>query len=135
MQKTACSLPQNQGYHSNNGPAYPRARATGPARYLEPAQIRIPRCLMGSMLILWIVWAGVLAILLILLAYRGTITRYEEDQIFLDDCAEHQKKEQTEILAKVSKIQPFVRIATGATCVLTACIIGIYVWDAVHQMM
>jgi hypothetical protein len=90
---------------------------------------------MGSMLILWIVWAGVLAILLILLAYRGTITRYEEDQIFLDDCAEHQKKEQTEILAKVSKIQPFVRIATGATCVLTACIIGIYVWDAVHQMM
>jgi hypothetical protein len=90
---------------------------------------------MGAMLILWIVWAGVLAILLILLAYRGTITRYEEDQIFLDDCAEHQKKEQTEILAKVSKIQPFVRIATGATCVLTACIIGIYVWDAVHQMM
>lgn len=90
---------------------------------------------MSPMIILWIVWAGVLAILLILLAYRGTITRYEEDQIFLDDCAEHQKKEQTEILAKVSKIQPFVRIATGATCVLTACIIGIYVWDAVHQMM
>jgi hypothetical protein len=90
---------------------------------------------MGSMLILWIVWAGVLAILLILLAYRGTITRYEEDQIFLDDCADHQKKEQTEILARVNKIQPFVRIATGATCVLSACILGIYVWDAVHQMM
>jgi Tfp pilus assembly protein PilN len=90
---------------------------------------------MGPMLILWIVWAGVLAILLILLAYRGTITRYEEDQMFLDDCADHQKKEQTEILAKVSKIQPFVRIATGATCVLSACILGIYVWDAVRQMM
>ncbi|MFY9937970.1 MAG: hypothetical protein WAK33_13915 [Silvibacterium sp.] len=90
---------------------------------------------MGPMLILWIVWAGVLAILLILLAYRGTITRYEEDQIFLDDASTIEKDQQTEILAKVNRIQPFVRIATGATCVLTACIIGIYVWDAVHQMM
>jgi len=87
------------------------------------------------MLILWIVWAGVLAILLILLAYRGTITRYEEDQIFLDDSSTMEKNQQTEILAKVQKIEPFVRIATGATCVLTACIIGIYVWDAVRQIM
>lgn len=90
---------------------------------------------MSPMIILWIVWAGVLAILLILLAYRGTITRYEEDQIFLDDASTIEKDQQTEILAKVNRIQPFVRIATGATCVLTACIIGIYVWDAVHQMM
>ncbi len=90
---------------------------------------------MGSMLILWIVWAAVLVTLLILLAYRGTITRYEEDQIFLNDASTIEKDQQTEILAKVNRIQPFVRIATGATCVLTACIIGIYVWDAVHQMM
>lgn len=90
---------------------------------------------MGPMLILWIVWAAVLATLLILLAYRGTITRYEEDQIFLDDASNIEKDQQTEILAKVHKIEPFVRIATGATCVLTACIIGIYVWDAVRQIM
>jgi hypothetical protein len=90
---------------------------------------------MSAMPVLWIVWAGVTAILLILLAYRGTVTRYEEDQIFLDDCADHQKKEQTEILAKVNRIQPFVRIATGATCALTAGILGIYVWDAVRHIM
>jgi hypothetical protein len=90
---------------------------------------------MSAMPILWIVWAGVTAILLILLAYRGTVTRYEEDQIFLDECADHQKKEQTEILAKVNRIQPFVRVATGATCVLSACILGVYVWDAVRHLM
>jgi hypothetical protein len=90
---------------------------------------------MSAIPILWIVWAGVTAILLILLAYRGTVTRYEEDQIFLDDCADHQKKEQTEILAKINRIQPFVRIATGATCALTAGILGIYVWDAVRHIM
>ena len=90
---------------------------------------------MSTMLILWIVWAGVLAILLILLAYRGTLTRYEEDQLFLDEAEDHQKREQNEILAKVNKITPFVRIATGATCVLSACILGIYIWDAVQHMM
>lgn len=90
---------------------------------------------MSGVLILWIVWAVVLAIMLILLAYRGTLTRYEEDQLFLDEAADHQKQEQNELLAKVNKIQPFVRAATGATCVLTACVIGYYVWDAVHNMM
>jgi membrane-associated PAP2 superfamily phosphatase len=90
---------------------------------------------MSAMLYLWIVWAGVLAILLILLAYRGTLTRYEEDQLFLDEAGDHQKREQNEILTKVSKITPFVKIATGATCVLSACILGIYIWDAVQHMM
>jgi hypothetical protein len=85
--------------------------------------------------VLWIVWAVAAAILLALLAYRGTITRYEEDQIFLDDAGQHQQKEQTEIVAKCQRIQPFVRIATGATCVLSACILGVYVWDAVRHLM
>lgn len=85
--------------------------------------------------VLWIVWAVAAAILLALLAYRGTITRYEEDQIFLDDAGQHQQKEQTEIVAKCNRIQPFVRIATGATCVLSACILGVYVWDAVRHLM
>jgi hypothetical protein len=90
---------------------------------------------MNLMPVLWIVWAGVTAILLVLLAYRGTLTRYEEDQIFLDDCNNHQQKEQTALLVKVNKIQPFVRIATGATCVLTASILGVYVWDAIRHLM
>ena len=49
---------------------------------------------MGYMPVLWIVWAGVAVILLILLGYRGTLTRYEEDQIFLDDAGNHQAQEQ-----------------------------------------
>jgi hypothetical protein len=89
---------------------------------------------MSAMPVLWIVWAGVAAIMLILLGYRGTLTRYEEDQIFLGDCDEHQKNEQTVLLAKVAKIQPYVRAAIAATCVMSACIIGIYVWDAIRHL-
>lgn len=89
---------------------------------------------MSAMPVLWIVWAGVAAIMLILLGYRGTLTRYEEDQIFLHDAEDHQKQEQTALLAKVEKIQPYVRAAIAATCVLSACIIGIYVWDAIRHL-
>lgn len=89
---------------------------------------------MSAMPVLWIVWAGIAAILLILLGYRTTLTRYEEDQIFLDDAEEHQQREHDALLLKVQKIQPWVRLAIAATCVMSAFIIGVYVWDAVRHL-
>lgn len=91
--------------------------------------------LMSYMPVVWIVWACILTCLLILLLYRSNLTRYEEDQIFLDDAGDHQKKEQEQILVKVNRIQPTIRIVTGVTCVLTVGIIGVYVWDAVMHLM
>jgi hypothetical protein len=88
---------------------------------------------MSIVTLLWIVWAGITTILLVLLAYRGTITRYEEDQMFLDPASGHQQQEQNLIMQRVNRIQPFVRIMTGATCVLSATLIGVYVWDAIRQ--
>lgn len=88
---------------------------------------------MSIMLMLWIVWAVLTVTLLALLAYRGTITRYEEDQIFLDDSSNIQQQEQAHIVARVNKLRPYLRAITGATCVMSATIIGIYVWDAFRQ--
>lgn len=90
---------------------------------------------MSAMPILWIVWAGITAIMLILLGYRGTLTRYEEDQLFLDDAGDRQKTEQSAIIAKVDKIQPWVRLSIAATCVMSAFVIGFYVWDAVRHLL
>jgi hypothetical protein len=80
---------------------------------------------------LWIAWGVFAAILLSLLLYRGTITRYEDDQLFLDDISERQHKENDAILRKLAKIQPFLKVFTGVTSALTAAIIGIYAWDAI----
>ncbi|HEX4004968.1 MAG TPA: hypothetical protein VHX60_02215 [Acidobacteriaceae bacterium] len=91
--------------------------------------------LMNYMPVIWIVWAAIITFLLVLLVYRSNLTRYEEDQIFLDESGNHQKKEQEEILVKVNKIQPLIRIVTGVTCLLTVGIIGVYVWDAVQHLM
>lgn len=88
---------------------------------------------MGIMPVLWIAWAVVTTTLLALLVYRSNLTRYEEDQLFLDDSSEHQHKEQESILKKVNRIQPFVRAFTVTTCVMTVAIVGFYVYDAIKQ--
>ncbi|HWC00159.1 MAG TPA: hypothetical protein VG672_25800 [Bryobacteraceae bacterium] len=85
--------------------------------------------------VVWIVWAAVITFLLVLLVYRSNLTRYEEDQIFLDDAGSHQKKEQEDLMVRVNKIQPLIRVVTGATCLLTVGILGVYVWDALQHLM
>lgn len=91
--------------------------------------------IMSFMPVIWIVWAAVITFLLVLLVYRSNLTRYEEDQIFLDEAASHQKKEQEDLMVRVNKIQPLIRVVTGATCVLTVGILGVYVWDALQHLM
>jgi hypothetical protein len=88
---------------------------------------------MGIMPILWIAWAVVTTTLLALLVYRSNLTRYEEDQLFLDDSSEHQHREQESILKKINRIQPAVRLFTVTTCVMTVAIVGLYVYDALRQ--
>jgi hypothetical protein len=81
--------------------------------------------------VLWIVWAVFAVCLLSLLLYRGTITRYEDDQLFLDDISARQHQENDAIIRKLDKIQPYLKVFTGVTSVLTAAIVGIYAWDAI----
>ena len=88
---------------------------------------------MHFMPLLWMGWAGVTTALLALLIYRGTLTRYEEDRLFLDESAQPQHEEQDKILQRVRKVQPVVRIFTVGACAMSAAILGLYIWDAVQQ--
>jgi hypothetical protein len=85
---------------------------------------------MDSIPVLLIIWAAVVACFLGLLAYKGQLTRYEEDQLFLNETVSHEQQLQTEIIRKVTKIQPFVRVFGAAAAVMTAGIIGIFTYDA-----
>ncbi len=81
--------------------------------------------------LLLIVWAALAFCFLALLVYRGQLTRYEDEQLFLnDDVKQHERQQQTAIVRKIQKIQPLVRIIGGAAGLLTACAVGLYVWDA-----
>ena len=84
---------------------------------------------MGALPILWIVWGGVAIVLLILLGYRGTLTRYEEDQIFLNETVTVQAQEQTDIQRKLHAIRPFLLVMVWTLGALTAVILGLFIRD------
>ena len=85
---------------------------------------------MSYLPVLLIVWAAVAACFLALLAYRGQLTRYEEDQLFLGDTQSNEQQEQTEIIRKVNKIRPMVNIFGYAAALMTIGIVGLFTYDA-----
>jgi hypothetical protein len=85
---------------------------------------------MSAIPVLLIVWAVIAACFLGLLAYKGQLTRYEEDQLFLSETVSHEQEVQTEIVRKVNRIQPFVRALGVATAAVTAGIVGLFTFDA-----
>ncbi len=90
---------------------------------------------MDVMLVLWVAWGVVAAVLLVLLGYRGTLTRYEEDQIFLDETGSMEAQQQSEIQRKLEKIRPFLVTTVWAIGALTVVILGLYVRTAIQNLM
>jgi uncharacterized membrane protein YjfL (UPF0719 family) len=78
---------------------------------------------------LLIVWAGLTFVLIILLIYRGTLNMHEDDQLFLDEAESHMAKEQEELLKKMNKIQPWVRIFGTCSAVLIVVIAALFIYQ------
>jgi len=83
---------------------------------------------------LWIVWAVVAVVTALLYAYRTSVTRDEEGQIFLDDAFNHEKTAQLEIVAKVNRLQPAIRASTLLTGLITAVVVAYYAWSAAKAL-
>jgi hypothetical protein len=114
--------------------AYDDAQRMGFVPFRVKLALRAKETFMSAIPTLLIIWGAVAACFLGLLAYRGQLTRYEEDQLFLSDTVTHEQQEQTEIVRKVNKIQPFVRIFGVASALMTAGIIGVFTFDAWQHM-
>jgi len=78
--------------------------------------------------VLWIVWAIFALVTALLYAYRSRLTRDEEGQIFLDEAFAHEKAVQTEIVTKVNRLEPTLRVSMALTVLMTATVIGYYAW-------
>ena len=72
---------------------------------------------------LLIAWGVVTGVLLILLFYRSTLTRQEDDQLFIDESSSSRATEQSQLIAKVNKINPLVKLV-GATSGLMILVIA-----------
>ena len=89
---------------------------------------------MSLLMILSIAWFAVTGILVVLLIYRSTLTMHEDDQLFLDEAESHMQQEQTELLARMNRIQPYVRLFGAASGVLIIVMAGVWVWQGINQM-
>lgn len=89
---------------------------------------------MGYMPIIMIVWGVAIAGLLALLAYNATLTRYEEDQLFLNDTNEIERQHQSEIVKKVTRMQPYIRAFSSVSVLLTLAVAGMFGWDAYQHL-
>jgi hypothetical protein len=72
---------------------------------------------------LLIAWGIVTGIFIILLFYRSTLTRQEDDQLFIDESSSSKATEQQQLIAKVNKINPLVKMV-GATSGLMILVIA-----------
>ena len=80
---------------------------------------------MTTMEMLLVVWGAFTLVLIVLLIYRGTLTMHEDDQLFLDSAEDHMQKEQQELIGKMEKLTPWVRICGAGSAVLIAIIAGL----------
>jgi len=71
-----------------------------------------------------IVWDVVTAIVLILLFHRSTLTRQEDEQLFIDESSSSKATEQQQLIAKVNKINPLVKIVGATSGVMILVIAG-----------
>jgi hypothetical protein len=78
---------------------------------------------------LLILWAGLTLVLIVLLIYRSTLSMHEDDQLFLDSAEAHMAKEQEELILKMDKIQPWLRICGAGSAVLTLILAGMLLYS------
>jgi hypothetical protein len=86
--------------------------------------------MMNALPALIVVWAVLTGLFLALLAYNGTVTRYEDNQLFLADLNANEQQRQTSIVNRVNKMLPYIRVLGTLSAIMTVLIIGIYTWDA-----
>ena len=89
---------------------------------------------MSPIMMLSVVWAVITAALIIVLIYRSTLSMHEDDQLFLDESTANLRAEQEQLLKKMGKITPIVRILGAASGVLILVIAGMALWAQMNRV-
>lgn len=84
--------------------------------------------------VMWTVWAAFVVFTAALYIYRSSLTRDEEDQIFLDDSFQHERTAQAIIVSKVARVEPLVRVGRWLVIGMSAVVAAYYIWDIMAQL-
>jgi hypothetical protein len=84
---------------------------------------------MFGLLVAWGILTGVLIILLI---YRSTLTMHEDDSIFLNETESQMHKDQMEVLVKMRKLTPIVKVLGALSGVMILIIAGLFIYQGLN---
>jgi len=78
---------------------------------------------------------GIFAVgLIVLLIYKSTLTMHEDDQLFLDDTSSHMHDEQTELLAKLSRLIIPVRVFSVVSGVFLLVLVAMLIYQKLNEI-
>ena len=84
---------------------------------------------MSPMAGLLIAWGVLTTILIILLIYKSTLTMHEDDSIFLNETESQMQKDQVEVIAKMNKIQPMIKVLGAISGLMILVIAGLFIYQ------
>ena len=87
---------------------------------------------MSTLFELVVAWGVLTAVLIAVLIYRGTLTMREDDQLFLGESEAHMQREQLEIMQKVNRLGPFVKVLGTASGLMIIGIVSLAVYQAMQ---
>jgi hypothetical protein len=87
---------------------------------------------MSPMYMLLVAWGVVTTILIVVLIYKSTLTMHEDDSISLNDPGSQMQKDQAEVLAKMRKLQPIVRVLGGLSGLMILVIAGLFIYQGLN---
>jgi glycerol uptake facilitator-like aquaporin len=74
------------------------------------------------------IWGLIVTAFVALMVYRGHLTQYETDQLFLSEAAPSTTHQENDaIIRRVNHLQPFVKLVGGACVLMTILIIGVWI--------
>ena len=80
----------------------------------------------GALLGVLVLWGAVTAVLVGLLAYRGTLEIREDDQIFLDRAGDSMANEQRELVARIDKLSKPIKLLMILSIILVLTALGVF---------
>ena len=87
---------------------------------------------MTPMVGLLIAWGILTGILIILLIYKSTLTMHEDDSIFLNETESQMHKDQVEVLAKMKRLTPIVKVLGALSGAMILVIAGLFIYQGLN---
>ena len=88
---------------------------------------------MSPMFMLLVAWGILTGILIILLIYRSTLTMHENDSIDLHETESQMHKDQVEVLNKMRKLTPIVKVLGALSGVMILVIAGLFIYQGLSN--